>query len=143
MKETILVSAFPGCGKSHFFKNTKLVTLDSDSSKFDKAHFPENYIKHIKSNLGKVDIIFISSHQEVRDALNDNNLEYMLVYPDPSLKEEYLERYNKRGSGKAFIKLLDEKWNLWMKGLENDPTPYKYILNEGEYLSHAINEDNF
>jgi spore cortex formation protein SpoVR/YcgB (stage V sporulation) len=56
VKKTLVISAFPGCGKSHFFRNNKdKEVLDSDSSKFDKAHFPKNYIEHIKSNLGKVD----------------------------------------------------------------------------------------
>lgn len=67
-KQTLVISAFPGCGKSHFFRENKdKEVLDSDSSKFDKTHFPQNYIEHIKSNLGKVDIIMVSSHKEVRD----------------------------------------------------------------------------
>jgi hypothetical protein len=44
MYNTILISAFPGTGKSFLFNNTKLKILDSDSSKFDKSKFPENYI---------------------------------------------------------------------------------------------------
>ncbi len=44
ISDTKLVSAFPGCGKSYFFKNNKeLNTLDSDSSGFDKRNFPDNY----------------------------------------------------------------------------------------------------
>jgi len=41
-KPTILISAFPGTGKSYFYKNTKLKVLDSDSSKFDKSKFPRS-----------------------------------------------------------------------------------------------------
>ena len=65
--ETLVVSAFPGCGKSHLFRNKgEKKILDSDSSTFDKSQFPQNYIEHIKFNIGEVDIILVSSHKEVR-----------------------------------------------------------------------------
>jgi hypothetical protein len=61
-KDTLIVSAFPGCGKSHYFReNRDKIVLDSDSSKFDKSDFPRNYIQHIKENRGKVDVIMVSS----------------------------------------------------------------------------------
>src|SRR5574343_786468 len=88
---TLIVSAFPGTGKSHLFNNTKLNILDSDSSKFDKSKFPENYIKHIKENIEKVDVILVYSHKEVRNALVKNNIKFLLVYPNKSLKSEYVK----------------------------------------------------
>ena len=54
---TMLYAGFPAVGKSYFYNNSDLTVLDSDSSKFDKAFFPQNYIEHIKANLGKVDVI--------------------------------------------------------------------------------------
>ena len=50
MKNTIVISAFPACGKTYAFNNFQdsYSILDSDSSKFDKTYFPDNYIKHIK-----------------------------------------------------------------------------------------------
>ena len=87
MKKTMLVSAFPGCGKSHLFKNKgDKVILDSDSSTFDKSEFPKNYIKHIKENIGKADVILISSHDVVRDALLVNGIKFTLVYPRLMIK---------------------------------------------------------
>jgi len=64
-------SAFPGTGKTTYFNNTYKNVLDSDSSKFDKADFPSNYIEHIKRNLedDTVEKIMVSSHKDVRDAL--------------------------------------------------------------------------
>lgn len=35
MKETLIISGFPGVGKSYFFNNnSNLIALDSDSSEF-------------------------------------------------------------------------------------------------------------
>jgi spore cortex formation protein SpoVR/YcgB (stage V sporulation) len=138
-KQTLVISAFPGCGKSHFFRNNKdMEVLDSDSSKFDKAHFPQNYIEHIKSNLGKVDIIMVSSHKEVRDELVKNKIPFTLVYPSPEIKEEYIQRYIDRGNTSAFVDLLNKNWNSWINELEEQEGCNKIKLKEGQYLSDVI-----
>ncbi len=136
---TLIVSAFPGCGKSHFFRENKnKIVLDSDSSKFDKSDFPNNYIEHIKSNIGKADIILVSSHKEVRDALVENNIKFTLVYPDKSIKDEYIQRYIDRGNSEKFVELLTKNWLTWIDELDNQIGCKKIKLNKGEYLSDVI-----
>ena len=51
-------------------------------------NFVEDYIGHIKENIGKVDIIFVSTHLEVRQSLQDNNIEYYTVYPSKNMLNE-------------------------------------------------------
>lgn len=139
MKNTQLISAFPGTGKSHFFRNNKdKVVLDSDSSTFDKSNFPNNYIQHIKDNMGKADIILISSHKEVREALVQNNLRFLLVYPEVDLKDDYVERYKERGSPEAFINLLEKMWDTWINEMDNQTGCDKIKLKKGEYLSDLL-----
>ena len=134
-KMTKLISAFPGTGKSHYFKTSLLKGLDSDSSTFDKTKFPHNYITHIKNNIGKTDYILISSHKTVRDALVENNLHFILVYPEKSLKDEYVKRYRERGSSEQFITLLINNWDDWIDELDNQKNCDRIVLNSGEYLS--------
>lgn len=136
--ETLVVSAFPGTGKSYFFDNSDLNVLDSDSSKFDKAHFPANYIEHIKSNIGKADIIFVSSHKVVRDALVENGIEFILAYPRVELKYEYLSRYKVRGSQDAFIQLISCNWDSWIEEMKNQSGCFRYQLGPGNYLSDYV-----
>ena len=57
--------------------------------------------------MGKVDIIFVSSHDVVRQALKDNNMFYYLVYPCRCIKDEYLQRYKDRGNNNSFIEFID------------------------------------
>ncbi len=111
--ETIVVSGFPGVGKSYYVSRgegsdymPQGFAIDSDSSTFDKSNFPKNYIEHIKSNIGKVKIIFVSSHKEVRDALVDAKIDFTLAYPYANLKDEYIERYKERGSDDGFINYI-------------------------------------
>lgn len=164
----LVISAFPGCGKSSIFNNGEEYNLvpvpfnkdllelgkierkegqtlvfDSDSSNFDKTHFPGNYISYIKSLLEMFDdvVIFVSSHIGVREALAKAGVEYVLVYPEPYLKQQYLDRYVKRGSPDGFIKLLDEKWLEWLDSCEKDKNAIShYKLSNGQYLSDLFED---
>ncbi|AGH32136.1 hypothetical protein VPHG_00069 [Vibrio phage 11895-B1] len=151
--KTRIVSAFPACGKSHLFWNSKdNLIADSDSSKFSwvedekgnktrNPDFPSNYIKHIKSLIGEVDFIFVSSHEDVRKALNDNELFYTLVIPDVSLREEWIGRCFVRGNDYKFMAVLCKNWYEWLNPLKIHNGDYQVAtcrLQHGEYLSDKI-----
>lgn len=138
-KEAVLLSAFPGTGKSYLYENNEgLTILDSDSSTFDKEGFPQNYIEHIKENLNKAHIIMISSHEEVREALLENDLYFVVAYPSIDLKDEYIERYKNRGNEDSFVELLNNNWENWITEIESDDRFKKIKLSEGEFLSDKI-----
>lgn len=118
---TKIIAGFPGVGKSYAYNKLSemgRVVYDSDSSTFDKADFPRNYIEHIKTILeeGKADYIFVSTHREVREALIKECIPFNIVYPndDPETKEIYLNRYRERGSPEPFINVLDANFEGWI-----------------------------
>lgn len=141
---TLIISAFPGTGKTHAFYTQNELGIrikDSDSSLFPKDNFPNNYIEHIKEVVmsGEFDIILVSSHEAVRHALAEHNLKYILVYP-VGLKEEYLKRYEERGSSEAFIQLLSDNWIDWVNSCKNDTKAslvYELMTAE-QYLTDVI-----
>ena len=141
----MLVAGFPGTGKSYYCYNgdwshympSKFAT-DSDSSKFNKANFPQNYIEHINEKISQgYARIFISSHKEVREALVENGLEFTLVYPKKELKEEYLKRYKERGSPEGFIKLISDNWDLWLEELKNQKGCKHIELESGQFMANV------
>lgn len=140
-KQNVIVSGFPGVGKTELKK--MIISHDSDSSSFSwsspgirNPEFPSNYIEHIKELIG---IVLVSSHVDVRNSLAENKIRYNLVYPSLDCKEEYLKRYFHRGSPEAFIQLLDKNWNDWITALQEDKNASKHIvLNSGEYLTDKI-----
>jgi hypothetical protein len=132
---TFVISAFPACGKSYCFENyqSEFSMLDSDSSDFSwikdsdgnntkerNPEFPDNYIKHIKENIGKVDIIFVSSNKEVRQALVKNGIKYVSVCPDKAFKIEWIKRCIKRGNDEDFVEHLLDNWDEFVDGMIND-----------------------
>lgn len=141
-QKTLLYAGFPGVGKSVFYNMHKfrsdMIVLDSDSSKFNKSGFPDNYIDHIKQNINKVSIICISSHKEVRDALVVNNLSFTLIYPDRSLKNEYIARYKDRGNSHLFIELLEKNWDLWIDECEQQEKCKHIVLPSMLFMSDIL-----
>ncbi|QIN99774.1 hypothetical protein vaffelhjerte_154 [Salmonella phage vaffelhjerte] len=134
-----VISAFPGCGKTYFTKCFPRV-LDSDSSKFQKDNFPANYIEHISQAIEEGKLILVSSHKEVRDALHAAGIDFILLYPERELKEEYLARYKERGSPDSFISLLDSKWDEWITSCECDPA-ISIPMESGEFITDLVSID--
>lgn len=115
--------------------------LDSDSSLFSwiydengnktnqrNPEFPQNYINHIKEHLETEDIIFVSSHKVVREALEKEGIPYYLIYPRKDMKETWMYRFRRRGNDEAFIKFQDEHWDEFIEDMENETFPTKIVL---------------
>lgn len=156
--KTRIISAFPGCGKTYCFNKQKelgLKILDSDSSEFSwlkdennkntserNPDFPNNYIRHIKENIGKCDIIFVSSHEVVRDALIANELPFTIMYPGVNSKEEYLDRYLKRGNNEKFINFIGTNYEKFIKEIDeiNSKYVHKVKLSPNQYIMDIIDK---
>lgn len=137
-KKGVIISGFPGIGKTHFSQNSNLSVSDSDSSHFPKKGFPENYIEHIKSWREHTDYILVSSHKEVREALQKEGIHFKLVYPSRDQKQDYIKRYKERGSSDAFIKLIDMNFDNWINEMAVQRFGEHVILKKGQYLSDVI-----
>lgn len=156
---TLVISAFPACGKSYCVENysDKFDMIDSDSSEFSwlkdssgkntkerNPEFPNNYMEHIKNNIGNKDIIFVSSHKNVRDALNANKIKHIVIYPDIYAKDDWVKRMKKRGSDEKFIKFISDNWEKFINEIEEEcknskkVKQYYYKLKEDEYIDDVL-----
>ncbi len=154
---TVVISAFPCCGKTYAYKHQdEFSVLDIDSNDFSICYdynpivsdhieeyknpeFPKNYIKSIKDNIGKVDVIFVSSHLAVRQALEDARIRFCTVYPKESMLNEWVGRMYRRGSSKSSIDYQISHWNEFMKNLINEPTGFGiWRLGNNEYIDLSV-----
>lgn len=150
MKKAIVICGFPGIGKTCAASNRSNI-LDAESSAFSwiwnvdepekgrerNPAFPENYIKFIKENVEKYDVILTSSHQKVRDALKAEGMQYIIVAPHEFLRNEYMIRYLERGSDISFIEQLYESWDSFLDDIYNDGAPVIW-LDTGMYLTDVL-----
>ena len=117
--------------------------LDSDSSEFSwvkdeygnntsvrNPKFPQNYIDHIKEKMLTEDIIFVSSHEVVRDALKQHGIPYHIFYPKKEQKERWICRFRERGNDEKFISFISDNWDKFIDGIENDDYPIKHELRD-------------
>lgn len=136
-QNTNIISGFCGVGKTTFCKeNSNVVELEC--YKFRNGVFPNNYIKSIEDSLKNNDIVFISTDYSVIKKLNEKGYLITIVYPSESLKNEYLKRYEERGSSLDFIETLSNNWNKWLIELNNDKVNKKIKLMSNQYLSDII-----
>ena len=150
--KTKVYSVFPACGKTWLYKHQEdygLKILDSDSSQFNwirdngqkirNPDFPNNYIKHIKENIGKCDCIFVSSHASVREALDKEGIDFTIVYPESNLKAEWIgrcfirEQNNEKGCG---AEAIYNNWEQWiLECVETGIDHEEIVLKSREHLS--------
>lgn len=152
MKQATVICGFPACGKTYLVKNNKdkLIILDSDSSAYSwiverrldgertrNPDFPANYIQHIQDNLDKADLILVSSHEAVRDALHKAGIPFIIVCPHRDRKSEWIERCIMRGDNNAFLKVLLTNWDEWIKQIKaEEKAGVKVVwLRKGQTLS--------
>jgi hypothetical protein len=140
---TLIIAGFPGVGKT-FAANLQqqlgLSILDSDSSTFDKTHFPDNYINHIKYNIGKYDVIFVSTHEAVRKELLRRHIPFITVVPDIGLKNEFNGLYHQRGNDSKFIQLISDNWATWILECIRDRSISVKTLQKGETMTTFLKE---
>jgi hypothetical protein len=155
---TKIYSIFPACGKTWLYEHQEdygLKILDSDSSDFSwmrlydplgkpttklrNPDFPNNYIEHIKENIGKYDFIFVSSHASVREALDKEGIDFTIVYPMPMCKAEWIGRCfirEKNGEDGCGAEAMYNNFDVWqsdcfMAGSKHE----EIVLGPTEYLS--------
>jgi hypothetical protein len=143
-----VVSGFPGVGKSWLHQNLDgLVVADSDSSQFSWQNeaerirhpkWPSNYIEHIRDTKGNVDVVFVSTHKEVRDGLVQAGIPFALVYPALQMKDEYIARYVNRGNAPAFVELLRKNYEAWIAELAAQQGCEHIVLKPGQHLADVL-----
>lgn len=99
--------------------------------------FPNNYIKKINELTGMGFNVLISSHKEVREALQAQGIEYTIILPSLDMKEEMISRYLSRGNQESFVNLLKTNYEKFVGDLSIDPNE-KIILKSGQYLSDLV-----
>lgn len=154
MIDTKVYCVFPAAGKTWLYLHQDkygLKMLDSDSSQFHwelgaegkglvrikNPEWPDNYIRYIKNNIGIANMILVSTHKEVRNALNAAGIDYIIVLPEKDAKAEYIGRCyireQERQEG-CSVDAMYNNWEKWWVDCINDGHKC-LILNRNEHFS--------
>lgn len=154
----ILIGGFKAIGKSTLAKKYSNV-IDLESSNFEylmdeemkripveqrkgiknrkrNPEWPLNYYSELISNLKKNHIVLFANKTEVVELLNENNIDYYIVWPEENMLDEIVERSRKRGNNEEFIsKITSVYYRDYPK--ENDNV---ICLKKGQYLEDILIE---
>jgi hypothetical protein len=154
---TKIISGFPAIGKTYAARNSNFMCVDLDSSQWNwltdsngdflmthsgsrmpNPDFPQNYIDHIKFQIKHdfLDFVFVSSHENVRQCLQENFIDFSIVVPALNCKKEYYKRMERRGSPMSLIQLVMDNWNDWL--IERQLESNCYVLNQGQTLNDIL-----
>ena len=103
-----------------------------------QADWPENYADAIKKAANGGKVILIPSDRSVLSLLSQDNLSYILCYPERSAKETYRRRYINRGNTEAFLNIFIDGWDRFIDILENDKQGKRIVMQAHQYLSDVI-----
>ena len=121
--------------RRHFKRKSGNVPIVCDVK---NINFPYNLIQYIKEMRKITDFIFLSSDEEVRNALNDANIKYTLVFPRKEDKLSYNKRFLDCRYSEEEIRKLNYTWDVYMNSYKQDNSK-KIILKNGLYLTNVIN----
>lgn len=141
---TVVIAGFPGIGKTTFASQRDDVK-DLESSLYSKKadgsknpDFPGNYVNMVKWHLvnNNWKYLLVSTHEDVRKALTDDGINFFIIYPDKTRKDEFLKLYKERGNTDEFIQLMDSNWEDWIDEIAK--ATKSYALKDGEFLSDEL-----
>lgn len=154
----MIISAFPGCGKTILAKKYDNI-IDLESTKYlyelttlqkemdleelkgckknPNLNWPDNYIYEIQKQDKAYKIVLITQYPEVTKKLEEKNIDYYICFPEDSLKEEYIKRYEKRGNKEEFILRMKENFDLYCARAKNTKGK-KIVLKQGEFLEDYL-----
>lgn len=153
----MIVSAFAGVGKTTLAQMYKEDVIDLESGNFKwldnegtenlkgnkkilNPKYPINYLEAIKKANSQYKVVLISQHDVIRKCLDAVKLDYIVVYPEIGLKEEFIERYRLRDNNDNFINLISSKWENWISDLNLIQNHKKIVINKGQYLSDFVED---
>jgi hypothetical protein len=135
---TVLCAAFPGSGKTYICEQSGGNSIEIEYWKYKDNESNKDYIEDIKKHIGKVDYIFISTDPDGLKLIYKEGFDILLVYPENELRNEYLDRYIKRGSPYDFIGAFMKYWDTWINELKEQSYCKHIILKSGEYLQNVL-----
>lgn len=138
-----VVAAFSGTGKTTMAQtHPDIVAVDSSAFTQD-PQWPDNYIRFILKTIrdeGKC--IFVSTHDVIREGLSRLGIPYLLVYPTPDCKAEYIKRCVNRGCELRYVDHLEHHFDEWVNQCPAQEGCVHVMLKPGQYLADVIDYDS-
>ncbi len=167
-----VLAAMPGVGKSTLMKIAQengFKVVDSDSQRFSfltneqgqyidregkivttkqariaNPNFVSDYVAHIREMTTQNDLVFVSAHEAIRDALAQGGIQFDLVRYEEEVKDEVVARIRNRKSAQPneiIANVLSANWDKWMETIDKPGPRHIFVLGSGQYLNDILGLD--
>ena len=135
----MIVIGYQGIGKTSLCMNKnisfKFIDLESSSFRNDLGIRPDDwyiYYCNVAEHLSRQhNIIFVSSHKEVRDRLKNSDQHVVCIFPSLKIKDEWIKRLENRYQ----LTKSDKDYRAWKNALDNYDENIKDLMDCGiEYI---------
>ena len=142
-KEGIIICGFAGIGKTSIRTAVpsyqKIELYDLQSHVFKKElDWQKTYVDCAIALRKTHDYVFLSTHDVVIDELIRRKEKFYVVYPYRHCKDEYIERFKKRGNTNDYIKRFMDRWDIFINKIEKLMHVNRIALRRGQYLSDIL-----
>lgn len=154
---TLIVSTFPGCGKTYLVNKfngryCNYSMVDKDNGFLSCYNDYNVYANEISMLIGKVDIVFVSQYPECLQILHSKGYRYIIVAPNNLNlmskklrnlnKQQWFGRFTLRHNSSRWLKLLEENYEKWtsLEHLQSMHPSQIILLNYNEYLVDIIDD---
>lgn len=103
-----------------------------------RDEWPFNYISAIEAEMKADKHILIPTDLFVLTLLREENISYILCYPQRDAKENYRQRFISRGNTEQFIDIFIGNWDNYISAFEQDTFGRYIVLKPSEFLSDVI-----
>lgn len=112
--------------------------MKADLSLELRDEWPDNYIKAVINQYNENRYVVIPPIMSVLKGLRNEEIPYILCYPERSAKDEYERRYKERGNTEGFLDIFTGCWDRFLDQMESDPGKHHIIMKRNEYLTDLL-----
>lgn len=145
----IIISSFPGCGKSYLMNThgneAKMLDAGKELSYVgEPTADPHEYdydlfIDEVMKVVGEYDIVFVPASVEVTNTLNERNIDYDIFYPSKERRGEFIENFVRKRTKPKAIMLLDREFDKMVDAIDDieEENCYKHQLKgQGQFIGN-------
>jgi len=143
MDNTLFIASFPDLSCFDFSKtNIKVGNIDNSDYFFNsKDHnYIYSYINSLKSLVGSCDILFVPANDGVISGLENEGIKCVVLYPNISCKDNFLQDLAKSGVEEEFVSMIDSSWDFVISRLDKHDYSYKFVMGEDDKVLDVLDK---